>query len=84
MKGRPDSLYYLPELHGGNDQFLLPISEAESNNARSHVIERDSDNDYLEHFQYVSGICGLQQPNDWQEALDLYNILLQLAYNGST
>ncbi|XP_078372629.1 uncharacterized protein LOC144656265 [Oculina patagonica] len=84
MSGRPDSLFYLPELHGSTDQFLLPISEAERNYARSHVIEIDSDNEYQEYFQYVSGLCGLEQPNDWREALELYDILLQFAYNGST
>ena len=25
VMGRPDSLYYLPELHGVTDQFLLPL-----------------------------------------------------------
>ena len=84
MRGRPDSLYYLPELHGATDQFLLPISEAERNYACSHVVESDSGNDYQEYFQYVSEICGLGQCNDWREALELYNTLLQVAYNGST
>lgn len=45
MSGRPDSLYYLPELHGVSDQFLLAITGEEMNYARSHVIENDSDND---------------------------------------
>ena len=84
VKGRPDSLYYLPELHGATDQFLLPITEVESNYARTHVVESDADNDYQEYFQYVSGICGLGQPEDWREALELYKIILQFAYNGST
>ena len=45
VSGRPDSLYYLPELHGVSDQFLLAITGEEMNYARSHVIENDSDND---------------------------------------
>lgn len=56
VRGRPDSLYCLPELHGTTDQFLLPISEAESGYARSHVIESDYDSDYQEYFQYVCGL----------------------------
>ena len=84
VRGRPDSLYCLPELHGATDQFLLPISEAESGYARSHVIESDYDSDYQEYFQYVCGLCGLEQPNDWKQALELYDILLQFAQNGST
>lgn len=27
VSGRPDELYYLPELHGGEDDLLLPISD---------------------------------------------------------
>ena len=41
VSGRPDSLFYLPELHGISEQFLLSISEAEMNYARLHVIECD-------------------------------------------
>lgn len=32
----------------------------------------------------VCGLCGLEQPNDWKQAHELYNILLQFAQNGST
>lgn len=53
VSGRPDSLCYLPELHGASDQFLLPITEAEMSYARSHVIESGSDNEYQEYFEYV-------------------------------
>ena len=84
VRRRADSLYCLPELYGATDQFLLSISEAESGYASSHVIESDYDSDYQENFQYVYGLCGLEQPNDWKQALELYNILLQFAQNGST
>ena len=46
VSGRPDSLHYLPELHGVSDQFLLAITGEEMNHTCSHVIESDSDNDY--------------------------------------
>ena len=65
MSGRPDSLFHLPELHGIRMSY-----------ARLHVIEGDSGNDYQEYFEYVSGVCDLGQPNDWEEALELYKILL--------
>ena len=51
------------------------ISEPESGYASSHVIESDYDSDYQEYFHYVYGLCGLEQPNDWKQALELYNIL---------
>ena len=43
-KGRPDSLYYLPELNIGINHFLLPVPEAETNYARSHIVETEEDN----------------------------------------
>ena len=81
VSGRPDSLYYLPELHGVNERFLLPVGEHESNYVRSHIIESDYQNCFQDYFRYVSGMCHLGQPAHWNEALDLYNTLLQYAYN---
>ena len=81
VSGRPDSLYYLPELHGVNERFLLPVGEHESNYVRSHIIESDYQNCFQDYFRYVSGMCHLGQPAHWNEVLDLYNTLLQYAYN---
>ena len=81
VSGRPDSLYYLPELHGVNERFSLPVGEHESNYVRSHIIESDYQNCFQDYFRYVSGMCHLGQPAHWNEALDLYNTLLQYAYN---
>ena len=83
VSGRPDSPYYLPELHGVSDQVLLAITGEEMNYARSRVTKSDSDNDYQEYFDYVIGSCDFSQPTDWKEALELYKILLQFAYHGS-
>ena len=83
INGTSDSLYYLPELHGVTDQFLLPISGPESRYVHAHIIERDSDNYFQDYFSYVSNLCHLGQPSYWKEALDLYNTLLQCAYNGN-
>ena len=60
VSGRPDSLYYLPELHGATDQLLLPVPE----NAGLHLSESDSENSYQEYFQYVSDVCGLTKPRN--------------------
>lgn len=53
VNGRPDSLYYLPELHGVTDQFLMPISEPESDFVRAHIIESNSDNYFQDYFSCV-------------------------------
>ena len=44
VKGRPDSLYYLPELNGGGNHFMLPVPEAEIHYAWSHIIELEEEN----------------------------------------
>lgn len=85
MKGRPDSLHYLPELHGATDQLLLPISEAESHYARSHLIESHSSNIYQDYFKYVYDVCGLQNLMTGGKRWSFYyGIPLQFACNVST
>ena len=79
VEGRPDSLYYLPELSGGANHFFVPVPEAETNYARSHIVETEEDNLYQDHFNYVLESCDLNKPADWMEGLDLYNTLLQYA-----
>jgi hypothetical protein len=48
IKGRPDSLYYLPELSGGGTHFLLSVPEDEIIYARSHIVEIQEENIYQE------------------------------------
>jgi hypothetical protein len=79
IKGRPDSLYYLPELSGGGTHFLLSVPEDEIIYARSHIVEIQEENIYQEYFNYVVQSCNLDKPSDWREALELYNTLLQHA-----
>ena len=82
FNGRPDSLNYLPELHGvANEQFLLPVGEREREYVRSHIIESDYHNIYQDYFVYVSTTCDLPQLTNWNEALDLYNTLLHYLYS---
>ena len=82
VKGRPDSLYYLPELCGGGNQFKLPVPPAEIQYARSHVVEFQEDSIYQEYFKYVLQTCNLSKPTDWRQALELYKVLLEYANEG--
>ena len=82
VQGRPDSLYFLPELSGGATNLLLPVPEQEEVYAQMHLIEEEEENVHDEYFQYVMQTCELQQPRHWQEALRLYHILLECASNG--
>ena len=81
VNGRQDSLFYLPEIRGGT-QFLLPMTEADRQYAHCHIVETEEHNDYQEYFQYVSEVCTLEQPNDWRDALQLYNFIVQCARSG--
>ena len=79
VRGRPDTLYYLPGLSGGANHFLLPVPQADINYVRSHIVETEEDNLYQEYFNYVLQSCNFNKPTDWTEALDLYNTLLEYA-----
>ena len=81
IKGRPDSLYYLPELHGGVNNLLLPVPDNEKNFAKQHIVANDEPNEYYSYFTYVTRICGLEQPTDWKEGLKLYHMLIHYAKN---
>lgn len=83
IAGRPDSLYYLTESHGGMTNLILPVANNEMEYARMQVIEPYQNNDYQEYFQYVMTTCELEKPVNWREGLALYHTLLSHARNGS-
>ena len=83
VSGRPDSLYYLPEIHGGAINLIAHVPDDELQYARVHLVEQAERNDYQEYFQYVTTTCDLQRPRSWREGLELYNTLLDCAVNGS-
>ena len=83
IPGRPDSLYYLPENHGGAPNLIAHVPDNEMEYARVQLIERAERNEYQEYFQYVLTTCDLQRPGNWREGLELYNTLLDCASNGS-
>ena len=83
INGRPDSLYFLPELHGGASNLLLTVQNCEMEYARSHVVENDEENEYQEYFHYLIQNCNLKKPENWKEALQLSHILRHYSRNGS-
>ena len=82
VSGRPDSLYFLPEINGGTADILLPVEEHDMDYAQTHVIDSDDQNEFQEYSQYVMETCGLQTPTNWREGLSLYHVLLDYAENG--
>ena len=83
IPGRPDSLYYLPENHGGAPNLIAHVPDNEMEYARVQLVERTERNEYQEYFQYVLTTCDLERPRNWREGLELYNTLLDCASNGS-
>eukprot|EP00794_Sanderia_malayensis_P018332 gene18332-20154_t len=75
VKGRPDSLYYLPENHDSTPHLkaIVPLTEFEY--ANNHLVDEDEDNDFQEYFKYVVEKLVLSTPRNWREALYMYNII---------
>ena len=83
VSGRPDELFYLPELRSSQDYKKLVTEEQCQYVLENYLDADESDNDYNEYFQYVVDTAGLTSPDNWREALDLYNRLIEIAVGGS-
>ena len=73
MAGRPNSLYSIPEYHGGIGNLIVPVSPAEMDYAYNHLTDRSTQvTDYSEYCQYVINGLGLDIPQGWRKAYILY------------
>lgn len=83
VSGRPDSLYTIPEFHGGISGLIVPVQNSDIDYAYSHLVEAtDDDSEYKEYFQYVMDELQLTFADDWKAALDLYKTITNVAVNG--
>ena len=83
LQGRPDSLYYLPELHNGQCNLHLPVAEEEKLYATEHIVgDYSEENDFQRYFTYVMESCSLEKPSHWRQALHLYHVLIRYARHG--
>ena len=80
ISGRPDSLYYLPQLHGAFCKLSLPVPLCELDYVHSHVVETGEENEYQEYFQYLVQTCNLSKPEHLREALQQYYPILSYAF----
>ena len=80
IPGKPDELFFLPELSGGEDQ-LLPVTEAQLDDVVSQhaFVNAPQENDYQAYFKYICDTQALAKPNDWHKALDPFHYLVTLA-----
>lgn len=83
IPGRPDSLYYLPENHGGAPNLIARVPANQMEYAKVQLVEGVGRNEYQEYFQYVLATCDLQMPRNWREDIELYHTLLDCALNGT-
>ena len=79
IKGRPDELYFLPELHGGEDGLLLPVSNEQVELISENLTYEEEESIFQECFEYILVNTNLQSPGNHEEALDLYKRLLHIA-----
>ena len=79
VSGKPDEVFYLPELSGGIDK-LQAVSQMQLEDVVSQcdITNHDVDNDHQEYFNYVCDIQALPRPRNWQDALTLFNYLIVL------
>jgi len=84
VPGRPDSLYFLPELHGGMPNLKMEVPATEINYVLQHIVEDcDTDiNEYQDYFKYATNIMLSKLPTTWSEALELYKLLMNVSYHG--
>lgn len=71
ISGRPDELFFLPELHGGVDGLLQPILDDEIQSMRENLIYEEEESIYWEYFEYVPENTQLQLPHSIAVALSL-------------
>lgn len=84
VPGRPDSLFYFPESHGGVSNLLKEVPEQEMNYAYEEIVQMNQVNEYQEYFEYAREALGLPRVpvRDTQEACELYERLVHVSENG--
>ena len=82
VRGRPDSLLFLPEYHGAANNLLASVTHNETEYVSEHIVLEQESNEYQEYFDYVIQSLGIESPTTWKEALELYLKLIHIAENG--
>ena len=63
VAGRPNSLYFLPEINGGVADIILPVPQHDMIYAQAHVVDNPEPN-VFQYFHYVMNTCELQAPGN--------------------
>ena len=83
VPGCPDSLFFLPDLHGARD-CLIEVPAAQVEFGAQYITEHlDSpDNDHQEYLEYARSSLSMPLPGEWEEALEMYKKLMHVALHG--
>ena len=81
-RGRPDSLFFLPEYHGAVNNLLTRVAPNELECVSQQTIAEQFCNEYQEYFDYVSQGLNIAAPTTWKEACQQYEQLAHIAENG--
>ena len=73
IAGRPNKLYFLPEL-SLSQHFMEPVTDDQCTYVRGIKIigQGDEGNTYQDYFNYVARFLALDLPSNWHESLHLY------------
>ena len=75
IAGRPNELYFLPELSSSQD-FMEPVTDAQCSYVTGTFIGQSDESNI---YQDVARSLALDLPSSWHESLNLYETLLQYA-----
>ena len=82
VRGRPDSLFFLPEYHGAVNNLLTRVAPNELECVSQQTIAEQFCNEYQEYFDYVSQGLNIAAPTTRKEAFQQYEQLTHIAENG--
>ena len=82
VRGRPDSLFFLPEYHGAVNNLLTRVAPNELECVSQQTIAEQFCNECQEYFDYVSQGLNIAAPTTWKEAFQQYEQLTHIAENG--
>ena len=75
-------MFFLAEHHDAVDM-LVQVPEEKIHYTSIHVIEEIPTHERQEYFEYVRLTLDWPQPNTWQDALELFENLVNIAEYGS-
>ena len=84
IPGIPDELFYFPEKSGGVERpIAMPLADDQIQYVEENLLHfHEEQNVVQQYFEHVFENSGLVQPNNWQEAEQLYFTLMAIA-NGT-